>query len=167
MEIDVLRLVKEYQSYIEIGVFLVAFAESLILVSLFVPATLILVAVGALEGSADGPLLRLIAFAAAGSFLGDLISFALGRRYGGHALAAWPFYKMAPTFAKAETFIARWGAMAIVLSKLAGPLRPVVPMVIGATSAPIHTFALYSFVSSIAWACLFLVPAYFGLNYRS
>ncbi len=67
-----------------------AFCESIAVVSLFVPATVILLAVGALVGGAGLEFWPVVIGAAVGAALGDLVSYEFGRWLGPGAKTKWP-----------------------------------------------------------------------------
>jgi len=152
-----LVFVRENETSIELALFAFAFAESIIFASVFVPSTPIFIGIGALEGAADGPLIPLIVAGTLGAIAGDLASFTIGYRI-------WPLGNHPEQLARARSFVERWGIVAILASKLSGPLRPIVPMLVGANGMPRWRFVAASAVSSIVWAVLVLAPAYYGLH---
>ncbi|MDX2290454.1 MAG: DedA family protein [Hyphomicrobiaceae bacterium] len=161
---SVLRFVRENETFIEVALFLFAFAESIIFASVFVPSTLIFIAIGALEGAANGALFPLVVAGALGALAGDMASFAIGYRVRGDIGKLWGLRDHPGLLEGARAFVARWGIMAVVVSKLAGPLRPIVPMLAGATSMPLPLFLAASAASSVLWSVLVLVPAYYGFS---
>ncbi|MDX2203326.1 MAG: DedA family protein [Hyphomicrobiaceae bacterium] len=163
----VLRLVRENETWLEVALFAFAFAESIIFASVFVPSTLIFIAIGALEGAANGALFLLVVAGALGALAGDVVSFAIGYRLRGDIDKLWGLRDHPILVERAREFVARWGIVAVVVSKLAGPLRPIVPMLAGAAPMPWPLFLLASAVSSIVWSVLVLVPAYYGFSAMS
>lgn len=161
---EILRLVRENEMIIEAALFALAFAESIIFVSVFVPSTLIFITIGALEGAAEGPLFPLVIAGAVGALAGDILSFAVGYRLRGNIDTLWGLRHRPALIARARALVARWGIVAVILSKATGPLRPVVPMLAGATSMPLPIFIAVSAVSSVIWSVMVLVPAYYGFN---
>ena len=160
----VLGFVRENETFIEVALFAFAFAESIIFASVFVPSTLIFIAIGALEGAEDGALLPLVVAGALGALAGDIVSFAIGYRLRGDIGKLWGLRDHPGLLQSAHRFVARWGIAAVVVSKLSGPLRPIVPMLAGATSMPWPLFLVASAVSSVLWSVLVLVPAYHGFS---
>ncbi|MFZ4809137.1 MAG: DedA family protein [Hyphomicrobiaceae bacterium] len=160
----VLILVRENEKFLEFALFAFAFAESILFASVFVPSTLIFIAIGALEGAADGPLFSLVVAGALGALAGDIVSLAIGYRLRGDIGRLWGLRKHPGLLKRAHAFIADWGIMAVVVSKFAGPLRPIVPMLAGATSMPWPLFLAASAASSVLWSVAVLVPAYYGFN---
>lgn len=160
----VLRFVRENDTLIEVTLFVLAFAESIIFASIFVPSTLIFIAIGALEGAADGALFPLVVAGALGAMAGDIVSFAIGYRLRGNIDKLWVLRDHPGLLDSARSILARWGIAAVLVSKLAGPLRPIVPMLAGATSMSWPPFLMASAVSSVTWSFLALVPAYYGFG---
>jgi len=159
-----LVFVRENETSIELALFAFAFAESIIFASVFVPSTPIFIGIGALEGAADGPLIPLIVAGTLGAIAGDLASFTIGYRFRNELPRIWPLGNHPEQLARARSFVERWGIVAILASKLSGPLRPIVPMLVGANGMPRWRFVAASAVSSIVWAVLVLAPAYYGLH---
>ena len=108
-----------------------AFCESIAILSLFVPATVILVGIGALVGGADIPFWPVVIAAALGAALGDWISYEAGRWLGPGAKTKWPLRRYPELMAKAEAFIGRWGIAAVALGRFFGPARALVPLFAG------------------------------------
>jgi len=158
------EFVRQNEQLIEVVLFGLGFAESLVFVSFFVPASALFLAIAALEGAAGNPLLPILLAGAAGCFAGDMTSFFLGRLVKGDVANRWPFTKYPTWLASTETLFQRRGTSAIFVSKFVGPLRPVVPFVAGATHMQSMAFALASGMSSLIWSMAFLVPSYYGIK---
>ena len=86
----VLEFLKTHQAWAPPIVFVLAFAESLALVALLVPATVILWGVGALIGAAGLDFWPIWLAAAIGGGLGDWLSYWLGYHYHEQIARMWP-----------------------------------------------------------------------------
>lgn len=159
-----LKFVRENETFIEVALFGCAFAESIIFASVFVPSTPIFIAIGALEGAAKGALFPLVVAGALGALAGDIVSFSIGYRLRDDIGKLWGLRDHPGLLERARAFLARWGIAAVLVSKLAGPFRPIVPMLAGASSMPWPLFIGASAISSVIWSVLVLVPAYYGLS---
>ncbi len=159
-----LAFMRENEVLIEVVLFVLAFAESIAVASAFVPSSIIFVAVGALEGAAGGPLVPLVIAGALGAFAGDLASLAIGYYLRNDLRKIWPLSDHPRLLARARAFFWRWGIYAVIVSKLSGPLRPIVPMLAGASRMSWPVFMAASAVSSVIWSVLVLVPAYYGFQ---
>jgi membrane protein DedA with SNARE-associated domain len=159
----VIEFVRDHQAWAGPIVAVLAFCESLALVSLFVPATVILVGIGALLGSAGLGLAHsqfwVICLAAAlGAALGDWVSYEVGRYFDEPAKRVWPLNKRPDLVARAEKFIQRFGAWGIFLGRFFGPVRALVPLVAGIFDMPRLRFQLANVASALIWAVGILAP---------
>lgn len=160
---SVIDFVRNHEAWAGPIVALLAFCESLALVSLFVPATVILVGIGALLGSAgiglDQPQFWVICLSAAiGAALGDWVSYEFGRYFDEPAKRIWPLSRRPDLVERAERFIQRYGAWGIFLGRFFGPVRALVPLVAGIFDMPRLRFQLANVASALVWAVGILTP---------
>ena len=120
----VLDFVRDHQAWAPVITGIIAFCESLAVLSLLVPATVILIGIGALIGSGAIPFLPVMVGAAIGAILGDWVSYEIGRYYKDGAKRIWPLSRYPDMVQKGETFCQRWGAWAIFVGRFIGPARP-------------------------------------------
>lgn len=160
-----LDFVRANEPLIELIVFVLGFAESLVFVSFFVPASVLFLGIAALQSASDAPLMPLLLAGTAGALIGDIVSYGLGWRVRHNVDRVWPFSANPHLLFRTRKLFESQGAMAIVLSKFVGPLRPLVPFVGGAMHMPFPTFAIASALSSLAWSIAFLAPSYYGVNW--
>ncbi|MGU3538777.1 DedA family protein [Methylobacterium sp. A54F] len=137
---------------------LLAFCESIAFLSLLVPATVILVGIGALIGAADIPFWPVVLAAAVGAALGDWLSYEFGRYFGEDAKRMWPMRRYPEMVAKGETFLGRWGAAAVAVGRFFGPARAVVPLIAGMFGVARLPFQAANLLSALAWAFVLLAP---------
>ena len=78
---DVLAFVKAHQAWAPLIVGFLAFGESLAIISFFLPATIILIAIGGLIGATDIAFWPVWAGAAVGASLGDWVSYWIGYKF--------------------------------------------------------------------------------------
>lgn len=156
----VIGFVAENMSLIEPLVFALGFAESIVLVSLFVPSTILFLAIGGLHQAAGGEFVTIWLAGAGGAYLGDILSYALGRYFRADIAGIWPFSRKPQWFVMARGFFQNWGAPGIIVSKFLGMMRPFVPVVAGATHMRWLPFLLASAVSCLIWAGAFLGPGH-------
>ncbi|WP_052347307.1 bifunctional DedA family/phosphatase PAP2 family protein [Novilysobacter defluvii] len=147
-------------------IFLIAFCDALVVLGIVVPALPLLLAAGALVGlgHVNGP--YALAAAAAGAFCGDALSYWVGRRLGPGMRDRWPFSRYPQWLDRGETMFRRHDTKAIVIARFVGAIRPFVPAIAGMLQMPFRRYAVPSFVASIAWAALFLLPGWvLGASY--
>ncbi len=161
----IIAFVRENEFLIELLIFALGLAESLVLVSFFVPASVLFLAIAALQSAGDGPFLPILLAGALGCLAGDIVSYMIGWRVRHRIRGIWPFRSRPDLLARTRWMIRRHGVYAIVVSKFVGPLRPITPLFAGATTMPWYSFASASAASSLLWALAFLAPAYYGLQF--
>lgn len=160
----VIGFVAENMALVEPLVFALGFAESIVLVSLLVPSTILFLAIGGLHHAAGGHFVSLWLAGAAGAFLGDVVSYALGRYFRTDIAGLWPFSRKPEWYVMARGFFHSWGAPGIIVSKFMGAMRPFVPVVAGATRMRWPQFLIASAISCLLWAGAFLGPGH-GLGW--
>ena len=135
-----------------------AFGESLAIVSLFVPATAILLALGALVAAAGLDFWSIWLGAATGAVLGDLVSYAFGHRFKHRALNIWPLPRHPGMVARGERFVLRYGAWGLFAARFLGPVRAVAPLIAGVFAMPFVLFLAVTLASAMVWAFAMLAP---------
>lgn len=155
-----LALARDHTELTGIIVFVLGFAESLVLVSLFVPSTVLFLALGAIHSAAGGAFWPIWLAGATGAFLGDCLSFALGRWFKSDVVKVWPMSRYPELIPKGHALFERWGVMSLIGSKFVGGLRPFVPIAAGAMIMPWALFLIGSALSCLLWAGVFLSPGY-------
>lgn len=139
-------------------VFAVAAAESFFLLGLLVPGAIFMFAFGALIGGDAMPLTATFAAAIAGTLLGDGSSYLLGRVYCGRLHSLPGLSRIPGGVQRGETFFSRHGGKGIVLGRLIGALRPIMPTVAGAAGLPALRFAVIDIFATAIWAPLYILP---------
>jgi len=141
-----------------LGVFLIAFFESLALVGLVLPGAAMMFGIGAMIGTGALPLWPTLGWAAAGAITGDGVSFWLGRRFHMQLKVMWPLRKHPELISRATDFFYRHGGKSIFLGRFIGPIRPVIPAVAGMLEMPVRRFLLFNVFSGLAWAPVYVFP---------
>ncbi len=144
-------------------VFALAFAESLVLISLLVPATIILIGIGALIGISQLAFIPLWLAATLGAALGDWLSFWLGQHYHEPISRMWPFAGRPDLLARGHRFFLKWGVYGVFFGRFFGPLRASVPLAAGACGMSATAFQWANITSAALWAASLLGPGALGL----
>ena len=155
-----LDFVRQHIALIEPIVFLLGFAESIAFVSLLVPSSILFVGIGGMHSAAGGQLWTTALAGGAGAFLGDIVSYMMGRYFKNEIGQIWPFKTRPEWYAGALGIFKRWGIWSILGGKFLGFARPFLPVVAGASHMPFASFLLASGLSSLVWAGVFLSPGY-------
>lgn len=147
-------------------IFLVAFCDAVIVLGIVVPALPLLIAVGVLVGlgHVSGP--YALVCAAMGAFVGDTLSYWIGRRWGTQLRTRWPFARYPQWIERGEAMFRRHGMKSIVIARFVGAVRPFVPAIAGMLHMPAQRYFIPSALACIAWAAAFLAPGWvLGASY--
>ncbi len=161
----VVEFVRVHQHWTLPIVFVLAFGESLAFLSLLLPATVILLGLGALFGESGLAFLPIWLAASAGAFFGDWLSYWLGKHYQHQVEHMWPFSRHPHMLEKGHLFFERWGVWGVFIGRFFGPLRAVVPLVAGICGMPRVYFQVANLVSALIWGFGMLAPGMFGMQW--
>lgn len=142
------------------AVFIITFLESLPGISLLVPATALLVAIGALLGTGTlepGPI---VIAAITGAIAGDAVGFWVSRAVGPRVVRRWLPRSQRRAYARALLLFRRWGWAAVFFGRFLGPVRAVAPLMAGVARMRERHFQAANIASAIVWAPLMLLPGY-------
>lgn len=154
------------------GVFVVLFAETGLLIGVFLPGDSLLFTAGLFcsttatvsSGAASGLHLSLpwvLLAAVAGALGGDQVGFVLGRGGGRALLARTGNRHVHRGMARAEQLFTRYGyGKAIVLARFIPVVRTVINPLAGALSVPARTFAAWQVVGELVWSLSVTLAGY-------
>lgn len=142
------------------AVFTIAFLEALVGIGLIMPGSILTVFCGWLAFQGKAPIAAIMAAAGLGAVLGDLLSYWLGARFGGHLWRWRLLEKRRGMLQLAELFFFEHGGKSIFFGRFLGPIRGLVPFVAGASHMRPVAFSGYAVVSGILWGI-----SYPGLGY--
>lgn len=145
-----------------LGVFLVAFAESLAFVGLVVPGVVALVLLAGAAQWAGVSVWLLLAAGFLGALIGDVLSFHWGARKREGIWEAPYLARYQPWLLRGAAFFERWGWASILVGRFVGPVRPVVPVVAGVLGMPARRFWLVDLLACLGWAPVYLLPGYWA-----
>ncbi|QIQ21553.1 DedA family protein [Zophobihabitans entericus] len=162
---SIMQFIQANQNWAIPIMFLLAFGESLALVSLIIPATAILLGAGALIGADLLPFFPIWLAATVGAILGDWISYWLGKHYHDKIIKLWPLSKNQRLIVKGEQFFYRWGFSGVFVGRFFGPLRAIVPLIAGTMRMSSFKFSIANVTSAPLWAFVLLAPGAFGISW--
>ncbi len=161
----IVEFVRTHDQWAVLIVFLLSFGESLAFLSILIPSTAIMIALGGLFGASGIPWLPVWVAAVVGSILGYAVSYWIGLYFKNDIGKIWPFTSYPEMLPKGKDFFDKYGTAGVFIGHLIGPLRAVVPVIAGMYAMPQIPFQLANIAASIVWASLVLLPAYFGVEY--
>ena len=135
-----------------VGIFLIVFAESGILIGLFLPGDSLLFTAGLLasRGYLNLALLMLVSFTAAVS--GDSVGYYVGRRFGPKLFQreeSWLFKRRYVDETRA--FFEKYGVKTIVLARFVPVVRTLAPTMAGMGEMHYRTFLFYNVAGGALW----------------
>jgi membrane-associated protein len=149
-----------------LGLFLIIFAETGLLVGFFLPGDTLLLAAGVLcatPAHATGHLSlpSVLAAAAAGALAGAQAGYLIGRR-AGHALLGQPGHdRFRRGAARAREVLDRYGVRrALVFARFIPVIRTAISPLAGATGIPWPTFIIWQAAGGLLWAVSMTLAGY-------
>ncbi|MDA3903313.1 MAG: VTT domain-containing protein [Desulfuromusa sp.] len=141
-----------------LAIFLIALSESLAIVGLLVPGTVMMVGIGALAGIGAISLKITLLAALFGAIAGDGISYWLGYHYHQRIREFWPFRNHPRLLSHGEEFFHRHGGKSVFLGRFVGPVRPIIPVIAGMLDMSPKHFVFVNVLSAIGWAFAYIIP---------
>lgn len=160
-----LELVRVHHAWGGPVCFALAFAESLAFVSLIVPSTVLLIAIGGLVPLSNLSFGEIWLGAALGAAAGDWLSYWIGNRFKDRIGGLWPMTRYPDMLPRAHRFFERWGMLGVFGGRFLGPLRATIPLVAGMCDMPQLRFQFANVSSAALWAFGVLAPGALGVNW--
>ncbi|KAA9003298.1 DedA family protein [Affinibrenneria salicis] len=158
MEVWLDHLVTQSLAYSLLAVMLVALLESMALVGLLLPGTVMMASLGTLVGSGQMGLYPAWGAGIVGCLLGDWISYFIGRVFR-QPLHNWSFLRKHQTLMKrTEHALHQHHISTVLIGRFVGPTRPLIPMVAGMLELPPWKFALPNIIGCLLWPPIYLLP---------
>ncbi|MFK0219527.1 DedA family protein [Streptomyces vinaceus] len=149
-----------------LGIAVVLFAETGLLIGFFLPGDSLLFTAGLFcVPGATGPvhlsLPLVLGSASAGALLGAQVGYLIGRRGGRALLARSRSRKLHEGAQRAEELLDRYGhAKAIVLARFVPIVRTVLNPLAGALDVPARVFALWQVIGGLVWTVGLVLAGY-------
>jgi membrane protein DedA with SNARE-associated domain len=151
-----IAFIERNQTWLPVIMAVFAAAETTAGLSILIPSTAVLVAVGALAATGAVPFWPLWAGATVGSLIGSTFSYWLGWRYGPSILQTRYLKNHAPLVEKAQASFKKYGPVTILIGHFLTVFRPVVFLMAGMAGMSFSVFMFWNVIGSVAWA--FLIP---------
>jgi membrane-associated protein len=144
-----------------IGLILIVFAETGLLVGFFLPGDSLLITAGLFAARGDFDIVALNVTLIAAAIIGDATGYWIGRRTG-RALYSRPdsFFFRREHLRITHEFYERHGGITIVLARFIPILRTFAPVVAGVGEMGYRKFATYNIAGGIAWVMSMTLAGY-------
>ena len=145
-----------------IGLVLVVFAETGLMVGFFLPGDSLLVTAGLFAAKGDLNIVWLNVALIAAAIVGDAAGYWIGRR-AGKALYSRPnsFFFRKQHLIKTHEFYEKHGGKTIVIARFVPIIRTFAPVVAGAAEMTYRQFAMYNVLGGIGWVLSMTLIGYF------
>lgn len=147
-----------------IGIALVLFAETGLLIGFFLPGDSLLFVAGLFTGGDDPvfPIWQLLLVAVVFAVLGDQLGYQIGRWAGPPILRSRAARIIGEErIDKAHEFFESRGPHAVILARFVPIIRTIVPVLAGVSGMERRRFIPYNIIGGVAWACIIPVAGHF------
>lgn len=153
---DFITWIERHRDWLPLIMLVFAAAETTAFLSILIPSTAVLVAVGALAATGAVSFWPLWVGATLGALIGSSFSYWLGWRYGATVLQMRPLRDHPEMVVKAQSAFAKYGPATILIGHFTTVFRPVVFLLAGMSAMTLPRFLFWNSLGCIAWA--FLIP---------
>jgi membrane-associated protein len=145
-----------------LGLVLIVFAETGLMVGFFLPGDSLLVTAGLFAAKGDLNLLWLNVCVIAAAIVGDAVGYWIGYR-AGKALYSRPnsFFFRREHLIRTHEFYEKHGGKTIVIARFMPIVRTFAPVVAGAATMTYRRFAVYNIAGGILWVTSMTLTGYF------
>jgi membrane-associated protein len=145
-----------------IGLILIVFAETGLMIGFFLPGDSLLVTAGLFAARGDLDIVTLNLTLIAAAIIGDATGYWIGKR-AGQALYNRPnsFFFRRHHLIKTHAFYEKHGGKTIVIARFMPILRTFAPVVAGAAQMTYRNFAVYNVLGGIGWVTSMTLTGYF------
>ncbi|HEX4983206.1 MAG TPA: DedA family protein [Ilumatobacteraceae bacterium] len=134
-----------------IGLFVIVFVESGLLVGFFLPGDSLLFTAGLLasQGELNFPLIVVGCMVSA--VVGDQVGYTIGHKAGPRLLARERWFTQRRHVVRAERFFARRGGQAVLVARFVPIVRTFVPVMAGIVRMPYRKFVGWNVAGGVLW----------------
>lgn len=154
----ILAFMRDHEILVALLLFALAAANAIAQPLSFVPTLLLFVFIGGVFIYAGGSFWIIFLAGAVGAFAGDLYFYRAGERSKDDLPNAWFLNGNALVLGRVRNRIREAGVRSVIVSKLLGTRRALVPVAAGAEGMPLSKFAPASAVSAFLWSAAMLMP---------
>ncbi|MER7330841.1 MULTISPECIES: DedA family protein [unclassified Micromonospora] len=128
-----------------------------------VPGEAAVITAAVLATGGNPNLVAVIVSAALGAWVGDYISYAIGRGGGAHRLARFPEDSRRRAGSEwARRAVHRRGGLILTIARYVPGGRTAVTLTMGAVRYPLRSFLLFDLIAAVSWALYSTLLGYFG-----
>lgn len=163
IDIHLSEIIRDYQIWTYLILFLIIFAETGLVVTPFLPGDSLLIAAGALVsvGNTGMNIYLLAILLIIAAVVGNAVNYEIGRYLGVKVFKPENKILKMEYYEQTQTFFLKHGAKAIIIGRFLPVLRTVVPFVAGIGKLERGRFNYLNIVGGVIWILLLLFAGYF------
>ena len=148
----------EHPAWSGLFVFLIAFSESLFVIGIIVPGTILMFGVGTLVGTGVLDIQDTLLIAFLGAVAGDGVSYWIGVKYHRQFSLIWPLKNNPHHIERGKAYFKKHGGKSVLFGRFVGPVRPFIPAIAGMMDMPAKYFFMVNILSAAVWSPFYLLP---------
>ena len=149
------------QTFSYLGLLLIVFAETGLLVGFFLPGDTLLLTAGVFAAHGDLSLWAVCLACFVGAVLGNTAGYWIGWRFGASVFSRPDSRLFRPEYVeRARAIFERYGALALVVSRFVPIVRTFAPTMAGAGRMNFTLFTLYNLIGALLWTVAIPVVGY-------
>lgn len=163
IDVHLSEIIRDYQVWTYLILFLIIFAETGLVVTPFLPGDSLLIAAGALVsvGNTGMNIYLLAILLIIAAVMGNTVNYEIGRYLGVKVFKPENKILKLEYYEQTQAFFLKHGAKAIIIGRFLPILRTVVPFVAGIGKLDRPRFNYLNLIGGIVWIILFLFAGYF------
>lgn len=154
----IVQFIHNHPNSVNVIIYFLAFAESLAVVGIVIPGSVIMSIIGALLGANVLPFAESFLWIILGAISGDYAGFLIGVYFKERIHKIWPFTRYPMLIERSQRFFTKHGGKSIFIGRFLGPIRPMVPLVAGMFNMSKIKFTLAVIPSATMWAVMYMTP---------
>lgn len=145
-----------------IGIIAAVFAESGVLIGIFLPGDSLLITAGLLAAAGYLNIWLLVPCCIIAAIAGDSVGYATGKYLGPRVFTGRSRFLKKEYITRTEAFFKRYGPVAVVFARFTPIVRTITPVMAGVGTMHYRTFLIYNIIGGFLWAGLLLTLSYFA-----
>lgn len=156
------EIVRDYQTWTYLILFLIIFAETGFVVTPFLPGDSLLFAMGALiaKGETGLSIFVMALLLCIAAVMGNTVNYYLGRYLGPRVFKPENKILKLDYYLQTQEFFHKHGGKAVIFSRFLPIFRTIAPFVAGVGAMPIARYTIYNLAGGISWVVSFLCLGY-------
>ena len=157
-----IEIVKDYQTWTYLILFLIIFAETGFVVTPFLPGDSLLFAIAALiaKGGTGLDIFLMGLLLCISAIAGNTVNYYLGSYFGPKVFKPENKILKLDYYLKTQEFFVKHGGKAVIFSRFIPIFRTIAPFVAGVGAMPIGRYTFYNVVGGVSWVVSFLALGY-------